>query len=186
MTESPKYSIIKNENAIELRQYPALIKAEVEVEDSTYREAINKGFRILAGYIFGANYKTKEIAMTSPVQVSQSQTIAMTKPVTISGDETYTVAFIMPSEYTLETLPKPEHPAIRLSIQESQTIAAIRFSGFFRRNQVEKAQQRLTSWLEKEGLEMESGFIAAGYNPPWVPKFLARDEVMVRVRMNEA
>jgi hypothetical protein len=184
MTEQPKYTIIKKDGPIEIRQYPALINAEVDVKEATYRGAINIGFRMLAEYIFGGNVKAEEIAMTSPVQVTESENIAMTKPVTISVNDVYTVAFIMPSKYTMETLPAPRNPAIRLVPQEAKTVVAIRFSGFYQKNQVDKAEQRLRDWLEKEGLQTKGEFIAAGYNPPWVPGIFSRNEVMVQVRMD--
>lgn len=183
MTETPEYTVIKKEKGIELRLYPAYIKAEVDISDTTYRKAIFKGFSLLAGYIFGNNTKVEKIAMTAPVQVSSSQKITMTKPVTISGEGNYTVAFIMPSEYSLETLPKPNDAAIRFVRIESHTVAATRFSGFYRKRRVSRAKQRLNTWLGKEGLEGQGDFIVAGYNPPWVPWFLARNEVMVRIKM---
>lgn len=182
MTETPSYTIIDKQGDIELRVYPAYIKAEVEVVDTTYSKAIYKGFGMLAGYIFGDNIKTEKIAMTSPVQVSQSEKIAMTKPVTISGEGTYTVAFIMPSEYTLESLPKPKNLAVTFSRVESQTMAAIKFSGFYRESQMKKTKRKLEAWLEKQGLEAEGEFVIAGYDPPWVPWFLARNEVMIPIK----
>jgi hypothetical protein len=181
MTQSPDYSVIRKYKNIELRQYSAFIKAEVEIEESSYRGAIFKGFRILADYIFGNNLGNKNIEMTSPVQVSEGQKIAMTKPVTISGDDSYSVAFIMPSEYTLATLPEPKNSAISFSEVDSRTMAAIAFSGFYREGQVEKAKQRLKRWLEDEKIPIVGPFIMAGYNPPWVPWFLARNEVLVPV-----
>ncbi len=126
---------------------------------------------------------SKNIPMTSPVQVVNSQKIAMTKPVTVSGDGTYAVAFIMPKEFTLETLPKPKNSDIRLTRIDSQTMAAFRFSGYFREVKVGKAKQRLKQWLEHENLEALGEFIVARYNPPWVPRFLARNEVMVPIKM---
>lgn len=183
MTETPEYTVIKKDMAIELRQYPAYIKAEVDISDTTYRKAIFKGFSLLAGYIFGDNAAVEKIAMTAPVQVAQSQKIAMTKPVTISGDGDYTVAFIMPSEYSLETLPKPNNAAIRFVRVESHLVAVTRFSGFYRERRVTRAKRRLSVWLEKEGLEAQGDFIVAGYNPPWVPWFLARNEVMIEIKM---
>ena len=183
MTETPEYIVIMKEKDIELRQYPAYIKAEVEIDESSYREAIYKGFRILADYIFGNNLGNKNIDMTSPVQVTEGQKIAMTTPVTISGGDKFTVAFIMPSQFSLSTLPKPKNPQIFFSEVESKTMAAIGFSGFYREGQVEKAKKRLQKWLEDENIQSEGAFIAAGYNPPWVPGFLARNEVMVGVRM---
>lgn len=62
-------------------------------------------------------------------------------------------------------------------------MAVVGFSGFYREGQVEKAKKRLHDWLENEDIPTDGAFIAAGYNPPWVPGFLARNEVMVSVRM---
>jgi hypothetical protein len=182
MTETPQYDIIKTAGDYELRHYPAYIKAEVDIPGSNYRKAIFDGFSKLAAYIFGGNFTTEKLAMTSPVQVSQSQAIAMTKPVTISGEGDYTVAFIMPSGFTLETLPKPKDPGIRFSVQNPQTVAVLSFKGFYRNSSVRKAKQRLSEWLTREGIEPAGDFIVAGYNPPWVPGFLTRNEVMIRIK----
>lgn len=184
MTETPDYSVIRQDKDIELRKYPSYIKAEVEIEESSYREAIFKGFRILADYIFGNNLGNRNIEMTSPVQISEGRKIAMTKPVTISGDDAYIVAFVMPSEYTLATLPEPKNPAISFSTIESRTMAAVGFSGFYREGQVEKAKTKLKQWLEREKIQIVGPFIAAGYNPPWVPWFLARNEILVAVSLD--
>jgi hypothetical protein len=182
MTETLNYAVIKKAKQVELRRYPAHIRAEVEVSGLTYQKAIYQGFNILAGYIFGDNLDTEKIAMTSPVQVSNPQKIAMTKPVTVSGDETFTVAFIMPAKYTLETLPKPKDPRIKLTQIDSEVMAALRFSGYFSERKVRKAKVRLGGWISQEGLEAQGVFIVARYNPPWVPWFLARNEVMIQIR----
>ena len=176
MTETPKYSVIKKQNEIELRQYPGYIQAEVSIVEKDYKSAIEKGFGFLAGYIFGNNISRQKIEMTTPVQVSQSQKIAMTTPVTVTGSDRFTVAFIMPSEYTLETLPLPKDNNIHFTLIPAHTMAAIRFSGYFQQNVINKNKQSLSQWLEEEGLETEGDFIVAGYNPPWVPGFLARNE----------
>lgn len=181
MTETINYSVIKKENNYELRHYPAHLKAVVEVAGTSYQKAIYKGFSVLAGYIFGENRQSKKIDMTSPVQVSESQKIAMTKPVTISGEGTFAVAFIMPSEYSLESLPQPKNPAVNIVIVESQTIAALRFSGYSSERKVGKAKKHLEHWLTKEGFASRGDFVVARYNPPWVPWFLARNEVLVEL-----
>lgn len=182
MTETPKYTVLKKDNAFELRQYLGYIKAEVEVGDSSYRQAIFKGFSILANYIFGDNQKVEKMAMTSPVQVSQSEKIAMTSPVTIRGDGAYKVAFIMPAMYTIDTLPLPKDQQIRIINVPEHLIAAVRFTGFYSKSKMNKAMRKLDQWIEKEGLVKDGEFVTAGYNPPWVPAFLARSEVMARVK----
>lgn len=181
MTETPNYAVIKKENGIEVRKYPAYIKAEVEVPDTSYQKAAYSGFRILAGYIFGDNNSAETLAMTSSVQVSNAEKIAMTKPVTISGDKSFTVAFIMPSKYTLETLPRPKHPGIRFTLVDAPIMAAVRFSGYFQKNRIRKAKRRLEDWITQGNIEGEGDFIVARYNPPWVPWFLARNEVMIQI-----
>ena len=104
----------------------------------------------------------------------------MTKPVTITGDGSYTVAFSMPAEYTLDTLPVPADDAIRFTRIPPHTMAVVRFSGFYQEARTRKAKDRLMAWLGKTKLETQGDFIVAGYNPPWVPGFLARNEVMIQ------
>jgi hypothetical protein len=181
MTETPKYTIIKKYKVIELRQYSGYIQAEVSVSGNDYKSALEKGFNVLAGYIFGNNIARKKIEMTTPVQVSKSQKIAMTAPVTVSGDGQFTVAFIMPAEYTLDTLPIPQDNRIHFTPVPAHQMATIRFSGFFQQNNITKNKERLSLWLQEEGLETQGDYIIAGYDPPWVPWFLARNEILIRV-----
>jgi hypothetical protein len=120
--------------------------------------------------------------MTTPVQASQSEKIAMTTPVTVSGESSFTVAFIMPSEYTLETLPQPKDNRVHFTPIPARSMAAIRFSGYFQQETILKNKQRLRQWLGEQGLETEGDFIVAGYNPPWVPGFLARNEILIQIK----
>jgi hypothetical protein len=182
MAETPKYSVSRKQNEIEIRQYPGYIQAEVNVDDKNYKSAIEKGFNLLAGYIFGNNISRQKIEMTTPVQASQSEKIAMTTPVTVSGASNFTVAFIMPAEYTLETLPQPKDARVHFTHIPTRTMAAARFSGYFQQDTIEKNKQRLSRWLDEQGLESEGDFIIAGYNPPWVPGFLARNEVLIQIK----
>jgi hypothetical protein len=80
------------------------------------KEAARKGFRLLAGYIFGGNKSRQSIAMTAPVaQEPVSEIIAMTAPVMqLENAGTWTVRFTMPSAYTMEMLPQPNDPKEQL------------------------------------------------------------------------
>jgi hypothetical protein len=182
MTESPKYFVVQKSGDIEIRQYAGYIKAEVEISDENYKSAAEKGFSILAGYIFGNNISKQKIDMTTPVQAVQSQKIAMTTPVTVSESDNFKVAFIMPSIFTLETLPLPKDNRIQFTPIPENQMAAIRFSGYFQQKKIKQKMEQLRSWLEDQGLETEGDFIVAGYNPPWVPGFIARNEVMIHIR----
>jgi hypothetical protein len=182
MTEILKYSVIKKQKEIELRQYEDYIQAEVSIIDKDYKPAIEKGFNVLASYIFGNNISRQTVEMTTPVQVSQSQRIAMTTPVIVTGNDRFTVAFIMPSKYSMETLPLPKDGDIHLTSIPAHQMAAIRFTGYFQKNKINKNKERLSQWLESEGLESDGDFIVAGYNPPWVPGFIARNEILIKIK----
>jgi hypothetical protein len=81
--ERAHYSVEISEQPFEVRDYAPAIVASVQV-DGAREDAVNAGFRILAGYIFGDNQTQGKIAMTAPVTQSESagQRIAMTAPVT--------------------------------------------------------------------------------------------------------
>ena len=83
-----------------------MIAAEAVVQGER-KFAINEGFRLIAGYIFGKNEPQAKIAMTAPVEQQKSQKIAMTAPVTQQGKEILDVRFIMLKSWTMQTLPAP-------------------------------------------------------------------------------
>ena len=64
--EQAEYSVLKKVDGYEIRKYPSHVVAQTTVGGS-YRESMNQGFRIVAGYIFGGNTKKESIAMTAPV-----------------------------------------------------------------------------------------------------------------------
>jgi hypothetical protein len=62
--EQPKYT--GRIGAIEIRDYAPMIIAETEARGDR-REAISKGFRLIAEYIFGNNTAAQRVPMTAPV-----------------------------------------------------------------------------------------------------------------------
>ncbi len=181
MTESLHYSILMQEKGVEIRRYPEHILAQVDLSVKGYRKAVFRGFGPLADFIFGENLPADKISMTTPVQVLRSTQIAMTSPVTVSGEGDYTVSFVMPEKYTLETLPRPKDPRVRIQKVSERTMAVVGFRGFFNRRKIQRARDRLEKWAENKGLRLMGEFVIAGYDPPWVPWFLAHNEVMVQV-----
>ena len=142
-TEEPKYVLLEKSEPFELRAYAPRIVAEVKV-DGDLDAASNQGFRLIAAYIFGKNQVSEKIAMTSPVGIEsndqgKSAKIAMTAPVTIEGVKSldksshnqWTVSFVMPAEYTLDTLPKPLDSQVKIRELPSEKRAVITFSGFY-------------------------------------------------------
>ncbi|MEL7048440.1 MAG: heme-binding protein, partial [Pseudomonadota bacterium] len=77
--EQPPYTVVKTDGAIEVRNYPELVVAEV-TRRGERRSAVSAGFSPLAGYIFAKDRAGDTISMTAPV-TQQREKIAMTAPV---------------------------------------------------------------------------------------------------------
>lgn len=179
--EQAKYEVVESHGSIEIRDYAPMIVAEVEV--SGEREpAIQQGFRMIADYIFGNNISAQKVAMTAPVIQQPSEKIAMTAPVIQQGDgASWHVRFVMPSSYTLATLPKPKNDAVKLKEIKSNRFAAIRFSGMGSEESLKKHTEELEQFLKERKLKAISAPTYAFFNPPWTLPFLRRNEVMVEV-----
>jgi len=182
-TEEPSFTVAMHEGDFEVRDYPALVVAEVNVSGSR-DEASNAGFRLLAAYIFGGNTRRQSIAMTAPVvqERATSETSAMTAPVTQSGtDGAWVVRFTMPSTYTLETLPAPNDARVRLVPVPAQRYAVVRFSGLTRPDEVERRTGALRTFMEQQHLLAAGAPSLARYDPPWTLWFMRRNEVLIPI-----
>jgi len=182
--KEPAYSIVQKEDNFELRAYEPMIVAQVQMTGDR-RQAINDGFKILADYIFGNNDGGGKIAMTAPViqQPEAGAKIAMAAPVTQQGgSNSWKVDFIMPAEYTMETLPKPVDKHISILQKPSYKVAVARFSGFATEGALESNEKDLLRWMTDKALKAGTDIpVYAFYNPPWTLPFLRRNEVMIPV-----
>ena len=113
--EETTYKVVEKDNKFEIRDYASHILAETVVEGDL-EGAGNKAFNMLFGYISGDNRSRKKMAMTAPVsQQPKGEKIQMTAPVGQRRvQKKWAVSFMMPSSYTLKTLPEPENPNITL------------------------------------------------------------------------
>ncbi len=185
-TEEPRYQVVERIGAIEVRQYEGRIAAEALVAGD---EALarNKGFRLIAGYIFGANASSTQIAMTAPVaQANTGEQIAMTAPVAQQPTEAgWRIRFYMPAKYNLAALPKPKDARVRLVQLPPQTYAVLAFSGSRSPGAVALKQKQLAAEL------VRAAWMTAGepqgwfYDPPWTLPFLRRNEVAVQVERRQ-
>ncbi len=186
-TEEPKFSLLEKDQSFELRLYEPKIIAEVEV-DGDMSAASRKGFRLIADFIFGNNTaqsgKSEKISMTAPVAIKPaSEKIAMTAPVGVQQSEKgWRVSFVMPSQYTLETLPKPNNPQISIKQLPAKKFALIRFSGLVDEEKMQAKSAELNQWIAMKKLNPVGIPELARYNPPWTLPFLRRNELMVEVK----
>lgn len=180
--ERAKYTVVEREGNFELRQYEPHLVAETIVEGD-FDEVGNEGFRRLFDYISGKNRKQQSISMTAPVsQEADSEKISMTAPVNqVRVGGKYRITFLMPAKYTMETLPEPLDTRVELKEVPGQLIAALRYSGTWSRDRYEKKKVRLQALMRQKGLEPAGEAIFARYNPPFMPWFLRRNEVLIPV-----
>jgi 3',5'-cyclic AMP phosphodiesterase CpdA len=184
-TEEPHYISTPVSDGVELRRYGPRIAAETTVAADQDR-ARNIGFRRLANYIFGANHRDEEIAMTAPVAQASDRRgddIAMTAPVAQSraADDRWTIRFFMPSKWTMDTLPKPDDDNVELVTVPGETVAVLRFSGDYGPAAVAARTEELLEALTSAGIEPVGEPTAWFYDPPWTLPFRRRNEIAVPV-----
>lgn len=183
-TEEPDFTLELEDGDFAVREYPAILVAEVWHEGSRER-ASGLGFRRLAAYIFAQDRGGEAIAMTAPViqdapaQTEQEQ-IAMTAPVMQDEGEAgrWRTRFVMPAEYTLETLP-PAPDDITLTQVPARRMAVVRFSGWGRPSTLAEQETALRDWMAQRDLTAAGGAEFAFYNSPAVPGPMRRNEVMI-------
>lgn len=179
--EQPAYQVTASSGSIEVRAYGPTIAAEAEVKGER-KAAISEGFRLIAAYIFGSNDPKAKIEMTAPVQQQRQQKIAMTAPVTQQADgDSWTVRFIMPKSWTMETLPAPSDARVKLVPVPAKRMVAIRFSGTANDNLIEAKTAELRRYATEQKLLTIGDPVLAFYNPPWTLPFLRRNEIMLEL-----
>ena len=190
--EEPTFEILVKSADYELRSYRPMVVAEVLVQGDI-AAAGKEGSRLIKDYIFrkGANESVdagqrvdEKISMTVPVTMEKTpQKISMTVPVTMSSNAGtgYWLHFVMPSKYTLQTLPKPMDPRVTLRAIPAQKVAALRFSKFSTEANIAAQIALLRNWMAQQGLTAVGEPQFARYDPPFVPPMLRRSEILIAV-----
>ncbi|MBH0096276.1 heme-binding protein [Psychrobacter sp. NZS113] len=187
-TEEPDYTVLSQSGDFELRRYDEQLVAQTWVSGDQ-DAASRAGFKTLADYIFGNNTAptggSSKISMTAPVTMqseagNESQKIAMTAPVSMQQENgKWRVQFTMPSQYTMQTLPKPNNPNVEIIEVPAQTYGVIKFSWLAGEDKVAEKTAALQTWMQDQNLTPTGEPELARYNPPWTLPFLRRNEVMI-------
>ncbi len=186
--EKPDYTVIKKYDDFEIRSYNAYLVAETKV-DTGFDDATNIAFRRLFDYISGENVKAEKIKMTSPVSQKEvdkkGEKISMTAPVSQrkmnNGEEAFLVNFLVPTKYTLATVPKPKDSRVSIREIPGKMMAARRYSGNWSQEKYKQNEQKLLASLKKENIEPIGAPVFARYNPPFWPAFLRRNEILIEI-----
>ncbi|MEQ5788634.1 heme-binding protein [Erythrobacter sp. NFXS35] len=168
-TEEPDFALLKSEGDFELRDYPPLVVAEV-TSSGDRRGASGPSFRRLAAYIFAQDRPAggESIAMTAPVIQQETE----------AGR--WQMRFVMPSQYTLDTLP-PAPADITLTEVPARRMAAVRFSGNGGAADLAEREAQLRRWLAGQAIAPAGDAEFAFYDAPMVPGPLRRNEVLIPV-----
>ena len=184
--ETPDYQTVAGDGAIEIRDYPELVVAQVR-RSGERGKAIRDAFNPLADYIFARDRGGEGIAMTSPVTQQPDEKIAMTAPVTQTPESgEWVVRFIMPAKYKRGELPPPGGDDVTIETVPATRQAAIRFSGSWDKHRVVPAQNRRAARLagRQRGIKPVGSPTYAYYNDPFTPSFLRRNEVLIEIPLD--
>jgi hypothetical protein len=166
--ETAPYKVLVKEDNFELRQYDSYYTAAVD------EKSLNgsSGFSQIFDYISGSNDESKKISMTTPVFNEM-------------GKDSVSTEFVMPGSFSEETLPEPENKKIRIKRNESRLAASVTFSGNVSDSKIRDYEKKLLEWVSKKDITPVGNFYLARYNPPFIPPFLRRNEVLIDVLRND-
>ena len=167
--ESAEYTVLETAGQFETREYPELMLATTRMQFQSQGD--DGSFMRLFRYISGANDASQEIAMTTPVFMDSA-----------AHDDLSEMAFVIPREIAGEQVPEPTDERVRIGERAGGQFAVIRFAGRINQESFGDAELRLRRWMDDEGLVGDGVATSAGYDPPWTPGPLRRNEVLIRLK----
>lgn len=173
-TERPTFTLERKDSGVEIRQYRPYLVAQTVVE-GPMEAAGNEGFRRLAGYIFGGNGSGQKIAMTAPVAMAPLPSEVR------AAAGGFLVQFMMPSRFTLASLPTPKDGRVTFAQVPARRVAALAYRGNWSEARYQAHLEKLRSYLAAQGLRATGTPVWARYDPPFMPTFLRTNEILVEV-----
>ena len=159
-TETPDYKVLVEDGKFEVREYPALTLVRTASGDGDFMR--------LFRYISGGNEDEQKIAMTAPVLMKHE------------GEDTG-MSFIVPKDVAAKEVPVPKDSAVVMDSLPAGRFAVYRYSGGRNEANEQEALGKLRGWIGKQQLKTEGAPLFGYYDPPWIPPFMRRNEVMLRV-----
>lgn len=180
--EAPKYKVLETNETYEIREYEPYIVAETVISEAS-EQAGRQGFKILAGYIFGANKAKAKMQMTTPVTTARTNVkMNMTVPVTTQrSGKAFVMQFVMESKYTLDTLPTPNDSRVRLKQIPKRVVAVHRFSGPTNEKNFAPHTENLLAALDADSVAIKGTPYSAVYDGPWTLPWKRHNEILVEI-----
>jgi hypothetical protein len=186
--EQPRYDVIGKYDDFEVRRYAPYLVAETAI-DGAYEEGRNAAFRRLFGYITGNNKTDERIEMTVPVTSTPRDRSAVGATngsgasASEAGANVSVMQFMVPGKFTMETVPEPRDPRVRIRMLGEQVFAVRRYSGRWTEENYRENEDLLRRQLTAAGIAAKGPSVFAAYNGPFTPWFLRRNEVMIPVEI---
>lgn len=172
----PAFTIVQSATPFEVRDYGELVVVKTTMDDGS-----RAAFGRLFDYISGENGGAREIAMTAPVLNASSDEgtdIAMTAPVFQTEGEGREMIFVLTDNFTIDTAPVPNDPAVKLATISSRRMAVAQYSGSLN-DDAPEWDAKLRAWMAENGMQATGPAETAGYNPPWTLPAYRRNEVLI-------
>ncbi len=165
-TESADYTVVSKDGDFEVREYKPMMLVSTTMKSAELRS--NSAFQRLFGYISGSNKDDQKIAMTAPVFSSNDA-------------EVYTMSFLIPKAVAEKGAPQPTDDNVKIEPMAGGEFAVYRYSGYSNAEQIAEAKGKLTGWIKEKKLKTTGEMLSAGYDPPYRPANLRRNEVLIRL-----
>lgn len=165
--ETAEYTVIESDGAFEVRQYPDLMLASTEMRSRSKGDS--GSFMRLFRYISGRNQAEKKVAMTTPVFMEGSER------------EKGQMGFVIPKDVVIAGVPEPSASDVKIRKRKGGRFAVIRFSGKLDEKLAGSAEAKLRKWIESKGFVAHESSETAGYDPPFTPGPLRRNEILIRL-----
>ena len=172
--ESAEYKVVESDGKFEVREYPDLMLVVTTTKlDAQGRDG---SFMKLFRYISGANESDKKISMTTPVFMENDK-----------EESAVQMGFVMPKDMVVEGVPAPTGEGVDVRQRVGGRFAVLRFSGQLTTKSAKESEAKLRTWMATKGLVADdsvesSGVETAGYDPPFTPGPLRRNEVLIRLK----
>ena len=172
--ESAEYKVVESDGKFEVREYPDLMLVATKTKlDAQGRDG---SFMKLFRYISGANESDKKISMTTPVFMENDK-----------EESAVQMGFVMPKDIAVGGVPAPTGEGVHVRKRVGGRFAVLRFSGQLTTKSAKESETKLRTWMATKGLVADdsiesSGVETAGYDPPFTPGPLRRNEVLIRLK----
>ena len=164
--QSPQYAVKAQFGKVEIREFGEMVLAQTPSRLSS--EGRDGGFMRLFRFISKGNAATQALPMTTPVLYR-------------GPGESPSMAFVMPSGMPAARVPAPLDRDVQIVTREPGCFAVLRIRGGRGARARELARDSMRDALKDAEWVLEGEPEFAFYDPPWIPSFLEKNELVWRV-----